>query len=350
MRVLICPDRMGALSSAEAGRALAEGWPDAELRPVGEAGRGFVEATADGGGGTLQRAVWDGLPVEWACDGTDAVLAVSGVGGAAVEGSPIPYGSGSTLLGRAMATILTEQRPRRLLVDLAGIDVHDAGAGLLAGLGARSSGADLTFGVAGLAGLSAVDLGPARDLLDGVELVGVVPTPEREAQLLGLRGITSRRGRAAGEDPAPLLAADSALQHLTELVAPGQAGVPGAGACGGLGWVVLALGGRLATGPDLALADPGHRPDLVVSGCGVFDFASRGGGVVAAAARIAADHLAPCVIVAGEVLIGAREMRTMGIEAAYPIRVSSLDHPTGGDLTADEIAQAAVRVARSWHW
>ena len=63
-----------------------------------------------------------------------------------------------------------------------------------------------------------------------------------------------------------------------------------------------------------------------------------------------ADHLAPCVIVAGEVLIGAREMRTMGIEAAYPIRVSSLDHPTGGDLTADEIAQAAVRVARSWHW
>ena len=87
-----------------------------------------------------------------------------------------------------------------------------------------------------------------------------------------------------------------------------------------------------------------------MSGCGVFDFASRGGGVVAAAARIAADHLAPCVIVAGEVLIGAREMRTMGIEAAYPIRVSSLDHPTGGDLTADEIAQAAVRVARSWHW
>ena len=40
----------------------------------------------------------------------------------------------------------------------------------------------------------------------------------------------------------------------------------------------------------------------------------------------------------------------MGIEAAYPIRASTLDAPTGGDLTADEVAQAAVRVARSWRW
>ena len=206
----------------------------------------------------------------------------------ALEGSPIPYGSGSLLLGRAIATILTEHRPRRLLVDLAGIDVHDAGAGLLAGLGARSSGADLTTGVAGLTGLSAVDLGPVRALLGDVELVGVVPTAEREALLLGLRGITSRRGRAAGEDPAPLLAADSALQRLTELVAPEQAAVPGAGACGGLGWVVLALGGRLVTGPELGLADVTTEVDLLVSGCGVFDFATRGGGVVAAAAEVAA--------------------------------------------------------------
>jgi glycerate kinase len=350
VRVLICPDRMGALSSAQAGRALAAGWPGAEVRPVGEAGQGFVEATADGWGGPAQRAVWDGLPVEWATRSDAAVLAVSGIAGAAVEGSPIPYDAGSLLLGRAIATILTEHRPRRLLVDLAGLDVHDAGAGLLAGLGARSAGADLRAGVAGLTGLAAVGLGPVRYLLDGVEQVGVVPTPERDALLLGLRGITSRRGRAAGEDAALLLAADSALQRLTDLVAPAEATAPGAGACGGLGWAVLALGGRLVTGPELGLGDVTTGVDLLVSGCAVFDFATRGGGVVAAAAEVAAEHLAPCVIIAGEVLIGAREMRTMGIEAAYPIRASTLDAPTGGDLTADEVAQAAVRVARSWRW
>jgi glycerate kinase len=350
VRVLICPDRMGALSSAQAGRALAVGWPGAELRPLGEAGQGFVEATAHGWGAAVETAVWNGLPVEWATKGGQTVLGVAGIGGAAGDAGPIPYAASSLQLGRAMATTLTEHRPRRLLVDLTGVDVHDAGAGLLAGLGARSSGAELVAGVAGLTGLIAVDLGAVRERVGDVELLGVVPTPEREAQLLGLRGITSRRGRAAGEDPAPLLAADSALQRLTELVAPGSATVPGAGACGGLGWTVLALGGRLVTGPELGLADVTGRPDLLVSGCGVFDFATRGGGVVAAAAELAAAHLAPCVVIAGEVLIGAREMRTMGIEAAYPIRTSSLDVPTGGDLSADEVARVAVRVARSWRW
>ncbi|HEY5784013.1 MAG TPA: glycerate kinase [Microlunatus sp.] len=350
MRVLICPDRMGALSSAEAGRALAAGWPGAEVRPIGAAGQGFVEATAAAWGCDLQTAVWNGSPAEWAVRGREAVLRVSGVSGAAVEGSPIPYASSSLVLGLAIAIVLTEHRPQQVLVDLAGIDVHDAGAGLLAGLGARGSGADLMSGVIGLTGLTAVDLDVVRERLADVELVGVVPAPEREAQLLGLRGITSRRGRAAGEDPAPLLAADSALQRLTELVAPGPATLPGAGACGGLGWVVLALGGRLVTGPELGLAGVTTEVDLLVSGCGVFDFATRGGGVVAAAADVAAALLAPCVIIAGEVLIGAREMRTMGIEAAYPIRVSSLDVPTGGDLTAEEVARVAVRVARSWHW
>lgn len=350
MHVLICPDRMGALTSAQAARALAIGWLGAELRPVGEAGQGFLEATADRWATEIRTAVWDGLPVEWSVADQGAVLRVAGPQGQPAEGSPIPYVASSLLLGRAIATLVTSHRPPRLLVDLTGLDVHDAGAGLLAGLGARADGAVLDAGVEGLTGLTSVDTDAVRALLDGIELVGVVPSTERESLLLGLRGITSRRGRAAGEDAVPLLAADAALEQLTGLVAPGAAAAPGAGACGGLGWAVLALGGRLVTGPELALSGLGRRPDLVVSGCSVFDFASRGGGVVAAAASVAADHLAPCVVVAGEVLIGAREMRTMGVEAAYPIRVSSLDRPTGGDLSTDEIALAASRVARSWRW
>ena len=102
MRVLICPDRMGALSSAEAGRALAVGWPGAELRTVGEAGQGFVEATVHGWGGTVETAVWDGLPVEWSSRDGQTVLGVAGIGGVAVEGSPIPYATSSLLwVGRS---------------------------------------------------------------------------------------------------------------------------------------------------------------------------------------------------------------------------------------------------------
>jgi glycerate kinase len=50
------------------------------------------------------------------------------------------------------------------------------------------------------------------------------------------------------------------------------------------------------------------------------------------------------------VLIGGREMRTMGVESAYPVRESSMDRPAGGDVTADELAAVVGRVARSWQW
>jgi glycerate kinase len=121
-----------------------------------------------------------------------------------------------------------------------------------------------------------------------------------------------------------------------------------------LGFAMLALGGRLGTGPELAFGSPaGLRArsgvELVVTGCSVFDFARRGGGVVAAAAELAADSLSPCVLIAGEVVIGSREMRAMGIEAAYAVRESALDLPTG-EVSEDELRRTAARVARSWRW
>jgi glycerate kinase len=109
--------------------------------------------------------------------------------------------------------------------------------------------------------------------------------------------------------------------------------------------------GAAAAGVGDGKGGVGPAPvDLVVTGCTVFDFATRGGGVVAAAAKLAADLLAPCIVIAGEVVIGSREMRTMGIEAAYAVRTSTADQPTASDVTADELAAVANRVAKSWTW
>jgi glycerate kinase len=66
-------------------------------------------------------------------------------------------------------------------------------------------------------------------------------------------------------------------------------------------------------------------------------------------AEAAAAALAPCIVIAGEVLIGSREMRTMGIEAAYSVRESLLDDRQG-EVSGDELAICARRVARSWSW
>jgi glycerate 2-kinase len=69
----------------------------------------------------------------------------------------------------------------------------------------------------------------------------------------------------------------------------------------------------------------------------------------AAMAEAASTVLSPCILIAGEVVIGSREMRTMGIEAAYAVRESVLDDPRG-TVQEDELAATARRVARSWTW
>jgi glycerate kinase len=66
-------------------------------------------------------------------------------------------------------------------------------------------------------------------------------------------------------------------------------------------------------------------------------------------AEAASASLSPCIVIAGEVLIGSREMRTIGIEAGYPVRESTIDQPRG-DVSQEQLASTARRVARSWSW
>jgi glycerate 2-kinase len=352
VRILVATDAIGAMSSRQAGELIASSWRRAaeiSVLPIGEAGAGFATAYADLAGIRTSTHVADGGIVTIGMGLSTALVEVHGSG----RGTGIPYQKSSCLIGEAMATVLGNGPPERVLVDLAGLWVHDAGAGMLTALGALGD-RPLDQGVEALSGLRELDLAPARALLAQTELVGVVPLAQLDQPLLGLRGITSRTGREASVQPQLMLDIDATLQTFAELAAPGQVDAPGAGACGGLGFAVMALGGRLTTGPAIAFSSPdGKRGlqnlDLVVTGCSVYDFASRGGGVVAAVAEAASVALSPCIVIAGEVVIGSREMRTMGIEAAYAVRESVLDDPRG-DVSVDELAATARRVARSWTW
>ena len=351
VRVLVASDTIGPLTSRQAGEAIGSGWAGADVRvlPVGESGNGFVAAYADLQDAAVEAALDGEYLVTTARTAPEVALEVTGP----VLPEALPLQATSRPLGEALARLLDEDRPESLVVDLSGLAVHDAGAGLLAGLGAEGD-QPLDLGVEPLAGLTRLDLSRVWSRLGGTELVGVVPATQLAQPLLGLRGITSLTGRAAGMDAGQLLATDAALEAFARQAGPDQAGTPGAGACGGLGFAVLALGGRLTSGPALTFASTrGVRAragaNLMLTGCSVFDFARRGGGVVAAVAELAAGSLSPCVLIAGEVVVGAREMRAMGIEAAYAVRESSLDVPAG-EVTERELRQTAARVARSWRW
>ena len=351
MRVLVASDTVGTLSSQQAGEAIGSGWAGADVQvlPVGDSGSGFLPAYADLQEAAIEAALDGEYLVNTARSGDEVALEVTGP----VSPEAVPVQATSRPLGEALARALDEHRPESLVVDLGGLAVHDAGAGLLAGLGAEAD-QPLDQGVEPLARLGRLDLSRVWARLGGTELVGVVPATQLAQPLLGLRGITSLTGRSAGMDASELLATGAALEGFARLTSAEQAGTPGAGACGGLGFAVLALGGRLTSGPAVAFASTrGVRAragaDLMLTGCTVFDFARRGGGVVAAAAELAAASLSPCVLIAGEVVVGAREMRAMGIEAAYAVRESSLDAPAG-EITEAELRATAARVARSWRW
>jgi glycerate kinase len=355
MRVLVATDTIGSLSSARAGVLLATGWPDADVTvvPLGEAGAGFAEAAADQLGGELISGVLGDRVVSVARHEGTTLLSVETT--CPTEQDPIPYAASSVDLGQAVRQALASAVPtQRLVVELGGAWVHDGGAGFLAALGAEAD-VPLDRGVSALAGLSRLDLSRARAEVAGVDLVGVVRSDQITQSLLGLRGITSMRSSGTAVDQARLLDTDATLATWARLAGPDQADQSGAGACGGVGFAILALGGRLVTGPQLAfepepVRQAARSTDLVVTGCTVFDFARRGGGVVAEAARIATEQLSPCIAVAAEVVIGGREMRTMGIESAYPVREPSLASQHGGDVSEAELMATARRIGRSWRW
>jgi glycerate kinase len=99
--------------------------------PIGDAGAGFVSAYADLAGMTTASRVSSGAIVTTGTASGTGVVQVVGSG----RGVGIPYQESSRPIGEAVAAMVEHQAPQRILLDLAGLWVHDAGAGLLAALG-----------------------------------------------------------------------------------------------------------------------------------------------------------------------------------------------------------------------
>lgn len=365
-------DRIGTLSAAEAGVAIAAGWqrtqPAAELAvaPLGEAGGGFLAAAASTIGREIELSSEAGGGVGLLARGERTrVVGLEPLDPPTAERG-IPTEGSSAGIGHAVAQALQPDRPDRLLIDLATVRCHDGGAGLLAALGATAD-RPLDLGVAAMHGIAHLDLHPVRERLAGIELLAVVPDDQLSQPLLGLRGITSLRGREVDTDAAEMLAIDATLERFAALAAPEASGLPGAGACGGAAYAVAALGGRILSGPQACaelvgmveagapngFAETVLLADLVITGSSRFDFASRGGGVMRYVAEQAEAAGTPCIALAGEQVIGSREMRSMGIESAYAVREARptlVDDAGVADVGAEELTELAARVAHTWQW
>ncbi len=354
MRVLVAPDKFaGTLTAVEAAQAIATGWarqaPDDELdhAPMSDGGPGFVHVLHAALGGTLEPVVvagpfGDPVPAEVLMDGDTAYVESAQACGLSLTGTERPEQASTYGVGE-LVVAAREAGARRVVVGLGGSGTTDGGAGLLAALGATAD-RPLDQGVGALAGITRLELPDA-----GVELVAA---SDVDNPLTGLFGAAKTFGPQKGLAEERLPAVDGVLEELSAAAGRRVALEKGAGAAGGLGYALLLLGATRAPGLDLVAAavglpDRARAADLVITGEGAFDFSSRAGKVPYGVAGIAADALRPCVALAGQVLVGSREMRALGIESAYSL-VETVGQERAFADPAGALADLAARVARTW--
>ena len=359
MRVLIAPDKFaGTLTAVEAAAAIAAGWArqaphDAlDLAPMADGGPGFVDVLHTALGGqvlavTVRGPFGDPVPA--------TLLRVEDrayVESAQACGLHLTRGERAeeaTTLGVGdLVAAAVDAGAGEVVVGLGGSGTNDGGAGLLAALGATAD-APLDRGVAGLVGIGAVDLAPARARLGDAVLVAA---SDVDSPLTGLFGATKTFGPQKGVDEERLPAVDGLLEAFAAATDRRTSLEKGAGAAGGLGFALLVLGGTRRPGIDLVtetvdLPGRARAADLVLTGEGAFDFSSRSGKVPYGVAQVAAEALRPCVALAGQVLVGSREMRALGIESAYSL-VDLVGEEQAFAAPADALARLAERVARTW--
>jgi glycerate kinase len=114
----------------------------------------------------------------------------------------------------------------------------------------------------------------------------------------------------------------------------------------------MLLGATREPGIDLVAAAVdlearARAADVVVTGEGAFDFSSRSGKVPYGVAEISARALRPCLALAGQVLVGSREMRALGVEAAYSL-VELVGEERALGQPAQALSELSERVARTW--
>ncbi len=344
VQVLIAPDCFGdSLTAVEAAEAIAAGWrrgrpgDELTLAPQSDGGPGFVGVLAGRFGEARTLRVFGPLTEEvsaqWVLDPSaprTAYIECAQACGLALLGGPPTVQTALAAHSRGVGQLIAaavQAGAGRIVVGLGGSACTDGGRGMVDVLG----------------GLAA-----ARELLAGVELIAATDV---EHPLLGPMGAATVFGPQKGADPDTVRVLERRLSDwAVELNAAAGWAVsdePGAGAAGGIGAGLLALGGRRESGAAIIaehtrLADDVAAAHLVITGEGRFDDQSLHGKVVSALAAGARSRGIPVLVLAGQVTLDEAALRVAGITAAFSIT----DHAGSVELAIDDAANQLARLAQ----
>ena len=325
VRVVLAPDCFGGtLTAPQAADAIATGWsavrPQDELVvvPLSDGGPGFVDVLP----GTLVSSLVSdplGRPTlaQWRLDGTTAwVESAQACGLHLLEQ---PDASGSTAGVGQLVAAAVGAGATRAVVGLGGSGTNDGGRGF-------------------------VETCPA-----GVELVAATDV---DNPLLGPEGATRVFGpqKGATDLDAHEARMTAWADELETRLGVRVRDLPGAGAAGGLGFALLALGARRVSGVSLVADAVGldvAGADLVLTGEGSFDWQSLRGKVVAGVAARALEEAVPCLVLAGRTSVGRREAAAAGVEASYSL-VELVGEERALSEPVESLTALASRVAGQW--
>ena len=392
-RVLLAIDSFkGSVSSAQAEEVVAEGvrrvWPDAQVSalPLADGGEGTLDAVAACGGeivtcevaGPLGKCVAARMLVDGEHESAVIEMAeAAGIGcSPCTESAALAattYGVGELMLRAVRAGA------RTLYMGLGGSATNDGGAGMLQALGARlvdDRGCNIALGLTGLEHVASIDLAPALRALNGAR---VVVLSDVENPLVGRRGALAVFGGQKGlptDDVEALGGYDDWMvgygRLLDTAIAEARAqgllrvpegartfgsvlGVPGAGAAGGLGAALLALGAELHSGVETALDLIGFDErvrdvDLVITGEGNMDEQSAAGKAPVGVARRAKRYGKPVVAVVGGRADNLDAVYGQGIDLVLPIcrKPMDLEQALDPQEATTNLICAGEAVARSY--
>ncbi len=344
MKILIAPDSFkGSMTAVEASDSIYRGVisavPEASVKklPLSDGGEGLVDClVAATGGKVLVKSVTgpmgDPVDANWGIlgDKTTAVIEMASASGLLL----IPPGKNDPRFATTYGTgelihAALDAGCSKIILGLGGSATNDGGSGMAQALGVKllsRDGQEVPSGGGALLNLDKVDISGLDPRLKDIELQAACDV---DNPLVGDRGASHVFGPQKGASPDMTFELDRALNHYANIIKRDLeldvAGMPGAGAAGGLGAGVVAfLNGILTSGIDLVIKSVGLEEelkgcDLVFSGEGKLDEQTAYGKVPVGVARLAKKYQVPLIVIAGSVSRDNVQLHEEGITAYFPI-------------------------------
>ncbi len=351
--VLIAPDSFkGSVTSVDVARALADGWRNARpddtvlLCPLADGGEGTLESVAGAGGWEWRQTevtdpIHRRIEARWlrSVDGTRAVIEMaesSGLSRVTLDERDAVHAT-SAGLGELLGEV-ARSGIREVILGIGGSATSDGGFGMLTALGMdhrpRADQAPPPSGIPTV--LASVDLDA---LLPDLGQIALSVACDVTNPLLGPDGAAAIYGPQKGATPEQVVDLDGRLAHLAallevELDLPvSLRDAPGAGAAGGVGYALMAIGPRFAgfalrPGVELVMDATDFearltQADLVITGEGRIDAQTAFGKTALGVAQRARDAGVPCIAIGG----GVEPDGIRALAAVGAIAVSATERP-----------------------